>query len=103
MLLETFCDSTPLQRRNKFCEESYRDWTEICFPGVAGPARDEPVAVAVLVGRGHRRSDQGGLKNQGKLVIWVLFNQWVETNPSNICIFPMDMHFPPPHGTTLKD
>jgi hypothetical protein len=28
--------------------------------------------------------------------------QWVETNPSNIRIFPTDIRFPPPHGTTLK-
>jgi hypothetical protein len=28
--------------------------------------------------------------------------QWVETNPSNICIFPTDISFTPPHGTTLK-
>jgi hypothetical protein len=30
------------------------------------------------------------------------YMQWVETNPSNICIFPTDMHFISPHGTTLK-
>jgi hypothetical protein len=28
--------------------------------------------------------------------------QWVETNPSNICIIPTDIRFLPPHGTTLK-
>jgi hypothetical protein len=28
--------------------------------------------------------------------------QWVETNPSSICIFPTDIRFPPPHGTILK-
>jgi hypothetical protein len=28
--------------------------------------------------------------------------QWVETNPSNICIFPTDICFSLPHGTTLK-
>jgi hypothetical protein len=28
--------------------------------------------------------------------------QWVEINPSNIRIFPMDIRFLPPHGTMLK-
>ncbi len=28
--------------------------------------------------------------------------QWVETNPSNICIFPTDIDFLLPRGTTLK-
>jgi len=28
--------------------------------------------------------------------------KWVETNPSNIRIFPMDIHFLPPPGTLLK-
>jgi hypothetical protein len=43
-----------------------------------------------------------------KLVITlVMTNQlvyllWVETNPSNIRIFPMDICFLLPHGTTLK-
>jgi hypothetical protein len=27
---------------------------------------------------------------------------WGETNPSNICIFPTDIRFLPPHATTLK-
>ncbi len=28
--------------------------------------------------------------------------QWVETNPSNIHFFPIDICFQLPHGTTLK-
>ncbi len=28
--------------------------------------------------------------------------QWVETNPSNIRIFHIDIHFLPPHGASLK-
>lgn len=48
--------------RFDFARKSYRHWTEIRFPGVAGPARDEPIAVAVLARRRHRRSYQRRLK-----------------------------------------
>jgi hypothetical protein len=30
------------------------------------------------------------------------FGQWVETNPSNIRIFPMDIRFLLPRGTMVK-
>jgi hypothetical protein len=35
-------------------------------------------------------------------VVFVIKTQWVETNPSNICIFPTDICFLLPRGTTLK-
>jgi hypothetical protein len=31
----------------------------------------------------------------------MLILQWVETNQSNFRIYPTDIHFSPPHGTTL--
>ncbi len=34
--------------------------------------------------------------------LMIVIYQWVETNPSNIHIFPTDISFLPPHGTTLK-
>ncbi len=32
----------------------------------------------------------------------IVIYQWVESNPSNICIFPTDICFLLPHGTMLK-
>ena len=64
--LATWQQPTKLLYKLKFKEtvarKSYRHWTEIRFPGVAGPARDEPIAVAVLARRRHRRSYQRRLK-----------------------------------------